>query len=371
MTERVQAASILHHKFIPWTEDEARMMCNGKMLNEYFEFVEEMYGDEMPKARGCDDILSMISQCLKQRKDSSPCGDSRTSIVHTAVIAGAMNPNMPPLIKQKDGNYFQFLELRNKGAIWADANGFGEYVVYKDLRTHAGTKRKYVNIPTSYTTSEPFHPHYGLLIEYVSDKLYIEPSELHFLVACLDEEIAAYHRPTLDWNLEHNSLMKKQRKNKERKGKKEVSNLNRQVNDINSYADDIAMSDTRHDEIDDGNDKEYNSESESSDESINESNEPEGPTFEPGRELSAYELKRLERIERNKAYLTKLGLDEDKSQMVKAVGVQRKKRKLQRGKVTVQRQKRDRKSKRVCNINLARYKDDDSFAGSSTDSAKL
>ena len=88
-----------------------------------------------------------------------------------------MNPNKP-FRGEKRGNKF-----------WADANGIGEYIVYNNGKTHACTKEASKACKSTTATNEPFHPHYGLLIEYFADTFLVEPSELHFLVVCLDEEV--------------------------------------------------------------------------------------------------------------------------------------------------------------------------------------
>ena len=127
---------------------------------------------------------------------------STSSIEPNTILAGATNPNMPYKIKQKNNKFHPFLRLRNKGAVWADANGYGEYIVYRDMHDHA-TTRKRINVEGA-KNAQPFHPHYGLLIEYISDKLHVEPGELHYLVSCLDEEIVHYHKPGKDWSLNQN-----------------------------------------------------------------------------------------------------------------------------------------------------------------------
>ena len=65
------------------------------------------------------------------------------------------------------------------------------------------------------------------------------------------------------------------------------------------------------------------------------------PTDEYGRELSAYEIMRLERIQRNKAYLAQLGLEEEKSEA--KISYEKK----------LQQKKKDRKKKPVSDESLA------------------
>jgi hypothetical protein len=88
-------------------------------------------------------------------------GKEKDIVRPNAVLAGAANPNARTSVQQ------------------SDANGMGHYVVYKDLKAHVG----------SHATPHPFHPHYGLLVEHMAYKTQIDPSDLHFLIAHLDEEV--------------------------------------------------------------------------------------------------------------------------------------------------------------------------------------
>ena len=184
-------SSILHQRFIPWNDDDVNLIGNGKMLNDYFDFIEETYGDELPRSRLSDEILNMMDSTFRQEKKTEKLNqiDEESTIIPNLTIAGGSNPNMPNKIKAKDHNFHNFLEMRHKGAVWTDANGFGEYIVYKEIGKHAITRRSLVVGGEARISSEPFHPHYSLLIEYISDKLFVEPGELHYLVSCLDEEI--------------------------------------------------------------------------------------------------------------------------------------------------------------------------------------
>jgi hypothetical protein len=75
------------------------------------------------------------------------------------------------------------MRLGKKRAKWADANGLGEYVIYTD------PKSKRIPLP------EPFHPQYGLLIEYLSHRANVKPCAIHAVVAVLDREVMCLGRP--------------------------------------------------------------------------------------------------------------------------------------------------------------------------------
>ena len=186
-----------------------------------------------------DDILGLVTSILEkssnnmtlkvaaayQSQDTNTC---TTRIQMNTAIAGDTNPNVPSIIRPKDrSNFYHFFRLRHKGTIWTDANGYGDYVISKNMGDHAVTKTSFQeDYEQCRVTCEPFHPHYGLLIEYVVDKLFAEPGELHYLVACLDEEISLYRRSHLDYSLERNAnigivrrttVKRKQRRRKRRR----------------------------------------------------------------------------------------------------------------------------------------------------------
>lgn len=199
-------------RFIPWKDDEINLVGNGRMLEEYLDFVEETHGSSLPvheqyrdDLSSIKDVYSSLGKLKKERissddpKHRSNCG---LSVKPNAVLGGAPNSNKPRRMKLKGTNLYHLLLCRHRGATWTDANGFGEYVVYKNLKSHAAAKNTSGNTKR---TPEPFHPHYGLLIEFAADTMGAEPGELHYLVAALDEEIlTSYGRPDLDWNLRHN-----------------------------------------------------------------------------------------------------------------------------------------------------------------------
>jgi len=194
-------------RFIPCEDDDINFVGNGRMLEEYLDFVEETHGSSLPVLEQYREDISSIkdvySSIEKHRDDPIHRSNRGLSVKPNAVLAGAPNPNKPRRIKLKGTNLYHLLLCRHRGATWTDANGFGEYVVYKNLKSHAATKNTYGCYTE--TTPEPFHPHYGLLIEFAADTMGAEPGELHYLVSALDEEISMlYGRSDLDWNLRHN-----------------------------------------------------------------------------------------------------------------------------------------------------------------------
>ena len=175
-------------KFAPCDIDQVKLLGNGAMLEDYLDHIERIYGNSLPCIRSFDSFFSSLDSGenrgyrVRSNVDSPPVKPNNT-------LAGGINPNKPCNIGGKGNNFESFLLLRDYGAIWADANGIGDYVIYNKIKSHACTKESSKRCQSSTADHEPFHPHYGLLIEYIADTFCVEPSELHYLVACLDEEV--------------------------------------------------------------------------------------------------------------------------------------------------------------------------------------
>ena len=180
-------------RFIPWNEDQFAMLGNGSMINDYLDYIEEMHGSDMPVLKNYQPIVDSFKKLYSNEGQEVECkkrDGSTMAVLPNLVLAGGPNPNVPKNLKEKDHNLYWHLMCKNKGAIWADANGKGEYVIYEGIESHTTTTqgfKKQKNMEK--TDPRPFHPHYGLLIEFIAFKTYAEPSELHYLVANHDEEI--------------------------------------------------------------------------------------------------------------------------------------------------------------------------------------
>jgi hypothetical protein len=175
-------------KFTPCDLDQVKLVGNGKMLEDYLDHIEQVYGNDMSYIHSFDSFFSSLDSGENRRSRILTNVDA-PHVKPNGILAGGRNPNTPCDVEEKRNNFDAFFRLRDCGAIWADANGIGDYVIYKKIKSHACTKEASKKCLSSTTDQEPFHPHYGLLIEYVADTFCVEPSELHYLVACLDEEV--------------------------------------------------------------------------------------------------------------------------------------------------------------------------------------
>jgi len=155
-------------RFVPISESHLNLVNNGELLEQYLDFIEESVAPAIAEVPQYVHLFSTWGNFLTNNTTSQL--DSQPVIQPSTVIAGIPRP----LLKGTDN----FLEV----------NGI-EYIVYDDFRNHAYTKVRsgHPSLPTQ--TCRPFHAHYGLLIEYVSYVFSVDPSELHYLVACCDEEI--------------------------------------------------------------------------------------------------------------------------------------------------------------------------------------
>jgi hypothetical protein len=164
-------------RFVPSTEAQFRFVTSGPILDGYLDFVEDHTLLEEPFTYFKDFCDSLQEKNNENNLDGSDDeiwdhdenddedgvqkGEGKDIVRPNAVLAGAANPNTRTTVQQ------------------SNANGVGHYVIYKDLKSHVG----------STATPHPFHPHYGLLVEHMAYKTQIDPSDLHFLIAHLDEEV--------------------------------------------------------------------------------------------------------------------------------------------------------------------------------------
>lgn len=180
-------------RFIPWNDENGCFVGNGKMLNDYYDFVDDIYGSDMKDQESYINFFPTLKGNLKNcdGDDYDVKGLDAQVVLPSTTIAGARNPNMAPTaVNRKNANFWRMMRYRHRAAICAEANGIGKYVFYKD-KEHEANLRSTIFRPRKdlKQTPAPFHPHYALLIEYAADKLGAEPNELHSLVASLDQEL--------------------------------------------------------------------------------------------------------------------------------------------------------------------------------------
>jgi hypothetical protein len=169
----------IKNRFVPHNEENFRLLSNGPMMEGYLDFLEDniLDGQEatFPK------LLSLLE--TSNGKEDTDCTESEAVVRRQPVAKESRDPFGGQRIWKRQKFHDWYLRLGMKRAKWADANGLGEYVIYTDPKT------KRIPLP------EPFHPQYGLLIEYMSHKANVKPSEIHAAVAVLDREVMWLARP--------------------------------------------------------------------------------------------------------------------------------------------------------------------------------
>jgi len=179
------------HRFIPFNEDQFKLIASESMIEDYLDFIEETHGESMPYFKHYKDINEKFEKVLM---DNSKIPNLPTKLVSCSNNMIPPNPILAGSSSQlyENSSLYTHSNFQKTTANKIIDNSFGNYIIYKDFHTHTGTKNFYGTIKKSYLTPQPFHSHYGLLIEYVCYKMGFEPSELHYLVACIDEEIEQY-----------------------------------------------------------------------------------------------------------------------------------------------------------------------------------
>jgi hypothetical protein len=178
-------------RFVPLNEDNFRLLRNGPLVEGYLDYLEDSVLDEkqaiFPKFRS-----SLESQSTGDEDNNmNPASMDNGNVVRKQSVLKESRSPFGMWQRQKLHDWK--LGIKRKRARWADANGLGEYVIYDDPLTHAQdrvrTGFKKIPIP------EPFHPQYGLLLEYMSFTTNVKPSKIHAAITVLDEEILALVRP--------------------------------------------------------------------------------------------------------------------------------------------------------------------------------
>lgn len=193
-------------RFVPYNEDHLRLLRNGQTVEGYLDFLEGNVLDEkesiFPNFRSTLDSSSSIVD--GNDSDSTSFVPDREVVEKPPVLKAPQNPLGPQRIWRRQKMHDWKLRVHRKRAQWADANGLGDYVIYNDPLSHAQDRKrvgkKTIPIP------EPFHPQYGLLLEYMSFTTNVKPSKIHEAITVLDDEILSLVNP------DENSMRRRKRR---------------------------------------------------------------------------------------------------------------------------------------------------------------
>lgn len=188
--QRAEAESI---RFVPCNEDNFQLLRNGTLVEGYLDYLEDIVLDEeeaiFPRFRstlGPPNQEATVANSTETRK-------TETVVQKPQAMKVSRNPLRPERIWRRQKLHDWKLNVKRKRARWADANGLGEYLIYEDPLSHA-EDRKRTGIRRN-PTPEPFHPQYGLLIEYISYKTNVKSSKIHAAITVLDDEVLRIMRP--------------------------------------------------------------------------------------------------------------------------------------------------------------------------------
>lgn len=180
---RIQSES---NRFVPYNEEHFRQLRNGPLVEGYLDFLEENILDEkeeiFPAFRSKLEIYNGEEQGFK-----STCTEEGVVVRKQPALKESRNPFGPERIWRRQKLHDWKLQAKRKRARWADANGLGEYVIYDDPLTHASDRNRVGK--KKFPIPEPFHPQYGLLIEFMSYKANVKASKIHAAITVLDEEV--------------------------------------------------------------------------------------------------------------------------------------------------------------------------------------
>ena len=187
-------------RFIPWDLMMLSQMKNGTLTKDYLSFLDEHFVKRFrdketsackepqkpwtSKSIFADDKLTEFVEWLIAEGTSSSINNDYVSSDTSQSSDLKLEPSYvlaEPGLVHSNTNTFGSSGLSR---INDDVNAVGKYVVYKDKK--AG---KYPPVWESYLSPRSYHPHYSLLVEFISDKLGVEAYDLHRLVNHLDHEL--------------------------------------------------------------------------------------------------------------------------------------------------------------------------------------
>ena len=174
------------NRFVPYNADNFRLLTNGPVMEGYLDYLEDTVLDE--KEAIFPNFRSQLTTTIGD--EVSPTTEANEVVVRRRpVLKESRDPFGRKRIWKRQKFHDWYFRLGKKQARWADANGLGEYVIYTEPKTTGDGRAKPTPLP------EPFHPQYGLLIEYLSHKTNVKPSKIHAVVAVLDKEVMCSVRP--------------------------------------------------------------------------------------------------------------------------------------------------------------------------------
>jgi hypothetical protein len=190
-------------RFVPWNDQELRLLCNQSSMESYLDFIEENlekkdgdlifpnFFDTFPQNSTLDngatpDWRSLdLFTSFSTHRDDAPDAKQEDAVV----VAGDRNPNQPAIQKRRKHHAWNFT-IKKPSAVWAEVNGLGEYVVYRSMaKRRRGHVNRGMKLALPYQHLEALHPHYVLLLEYVSYISRLPIRTIHAFVAELDAEI--------------------------------------------------------------------------------------------------------------------------------------------------------------------------------------
>lgn len=180
------------NRFVPYNEEQFQLLRNGPLVDGYLNFLEENVVDDR------EAIFPKFCATLESTDDDEApkrlSADDENAVQKRPVLKQSCDPfHGSKRIWRRQKAHDWKLRIKRKRARWADANGLGEYVIYEDPFTHAADRKR--SGTSKLPVPEPFHPQYGLLIEYMSYKTNVKSSKIHAAVTVLDDEILRIVRP--------------------------------------------------------------------------------------------------------------------------------------------------------------------------------
>ncbi len=189
-------------RWIPWSDDQLNIVGNGPMFYDYVDFFHTIIPSNSffkDKRNHHESFLCNFKQYDTEFQTTNT-SISDITVRPNLILACATNPNVPDQYYRKKKGKDDHSTL-----CYIRANGIGDcYIFYKDsasrVEKNVGPKTKESKLKrdsdkyNKNAGKEPYHPHYGFLIEFFSILIDIEPHELQIHVRTIDRHLYESYR---------------------------------------------------------------------------------------------------------------------------------------------------------------------------------
>lgn len=221
------------HRFVPWNEEQFKLLQDNELISDYLDFYEEA-------------ILSNQADTVDNRNTTAPfpafsalldeaCKKSRSKSESEASTSQNASLSEHSATAGEDTRLSKNQETTHVQPP-CTASGFAPYISYPDKLSHSNLILAKDKVTL---TAEPFHRCYSQLIEYIAYKTHTAAHKIHFFVAQLDEEVVALCKKGGKFRDKDAERKRKNRRKTKRSKRRATKKANMQSSQADYTADEI------------------------------------------------------------------------------------------------------------------------------------